>query len=129
MTAFWCRADGSREGALVLEAVTLDGQTGGLRLRFRPAEGTTLPVQQGSTVPVLLHLDTLPESGLMPLSAIGDDGQVWFIENGKASAKKISLGSASGEMVQVPQELAGCRVVLEPESIPAEIAVRTPEGK
>lgn len=118
MAACWCDADGTPAGELLLKSVALAGQdaAAGLKLCFAPVG--ELPLQQppGTGLPIRLVLDELPETGLAPLSALDPQGCLWLIRDGRAVSCQVAPGEAYDGLMQVPVELEGCRVVLDPES-------------
>ncbi len=119
MQACWCNDEGTPMGVLRLETVTAaaEGASAGLRLSFVPLDGASLPFQAGTPVSVRLVLDTLPEAGLVPLDALDSNGRLWFLREGRVVPETIPLGEACGSLVQVPAELVGLRVVMEPEGL------------
>ncbi len=129
MLAWWCSNEGERLGQLTLSDVTIQETSShaGLLLTFLPATGQSLPFRSGDEVPVHLVLDTLPASGLVPLDAVGSSSRLWVIRDDKATAVQVSFGQGNGDYVQVPQELCGLRVILNPQELSETFTIKHSE--
>ena len=67
-------------------------------------------------VVVELVQEALEDQALVPISAVDSRDRVWFVEDGIATPVEIDLTLRNDAYVAVPQEWAGKRVVLLPET-------------
>lgn len=115
-------AEGKALGAAVLGqsgAPELDGSTGQAMqsLSFFPMDdGAWIGVGAGDRVVVELAQEALEDQALVPISAVDSRDRVWFVEDGIATPVEIDLTLRNDAYVAVPQEWAGKRVVLLPET-------------
>lgn len=115
-------AEGKTLGAAVLGqsgAPELDGSTGQAMqsLSFFPMDdGAWMGVGAGDRVVVELAQEALEDQALVPISAVDSRDRVWFVEDGIATPVEIDLTLRNDAYVAVPQEWAGKRVVLLPET-------------
>ena len=115
-------AEGKALGAAVLEqagAPEADGATGQTMqpLSFLPMEGGAWAgAEAGDRVVVELVCEVLEDQALVPVSAVDANDQVWFVDDGAATPVEINLALRNDAYVVVPQEWAGKRVVLLPET-------------
>lgn len=115
-------AEGKTLGAAVLGqsgAPELDGSTGQAMqsLSFFPMDdGAWIGVGAGDRVVVELAQEALEDQALVPISAVDSRDRVWFVEDGIATPVEIDLTLRNDAYVAVPQEWAGKRVVLLPET-------------
>ena len=115
-------ADGKALGAAVLGqagAPEADGGTGQTMqpLSFLPMEdGAWAGAKAGDRVVVELVCEVLEDQALVPVGAVDSRDQVWFVDGGTATPVEIDLDLRNDAYVAVPQEWAGKRVVLLPES-------------
>ena len=115
-------ADGKALGAAVLGqsgAPELDSSTGQAMqsLSFLPMDdGAWMGVGAGDRVVVELVQEALEDQALVPISAVDSRNRVWFVEDGIATPVEIDLTLRNDAYVAVPQEWAGKRVVLLPET-------------
>ena len=75
-------------------------------------------VAVGDRVVVELAQEALEDQALVPISAVDSRDRVWFVEDGIATPVEIDLTLRNDAYVAVPQEWAGKRVVLLPETAP-----------
>lgn len=73
-------------------------------------------VGAGDRVVVELVQEALEDQALVPISAVDSRDRVWFVEDGIATPVEIDLTLRNDAYVAVPQEWAGKRVVLLPET-------------
>ncbi len=115
-------AEGKTLGAAVLGqsgAPELDSSTGQAMqsLSFLPMDdGAWMGVGAGDRVVVELVQEALEDQALVPISAVDSRDRVWFVEDGIATPVEIDLTLRNDAYVAVPQEWAGKRVVLLPET-------------
>ena len=115
-------AEGKALGAAVLGqsgAPELDSSTGQAMqsLSFLPMDdGAWMGVGAGDRVVVELVQEALEDQALVPISAVDSRDRVWFVEDGIATPVEIDLTLRNDAYVAVPQEWAGKRVVLLPET-------------
>lgn len=115
-------AEGKALGAAVLGqagAPEADGATGQTMqpLSFLPMEdGAWAGAEAGDRVVVELVCEVLEDQALVPVSAVDGNDQVWFVDGGAATPVEIDLALRNDAYVAVPQEWAGKRVVLLPET-------------
>ena len=115
-------AEGKALGAAVLEQAGVpeaDGATGQTMqpLSFLPMEGGAWAgAEAGDRVVVELVCEVLEDQALVPVSAVDANDQVWFVDGGAATPVEINLALRNDAYVVVPQEWAGKRVVLLPET-------------
>ena len=114
-------AEGKALGAAVLGqsgAPELDSSTGQAMqsLSFLPMDdGAWMGVGAGDRVVELVQ-EALEDQALVPISAVDSRDRVWFVEDGIATPVEIDLTLRNDAYVAVPQEWAGKRVVLLPET-------------
>lgn len=114
-------AEGKALGPAVLGqagAPEMDSATGQAMqsLSFLPADGAWTGASAGDRVVVELVCETLKDQALVPVSAVDSRGRVWFAEDGTAKPVEIDLSLHNDAYVAVPQEWAGKRVILLPET-------------
>ena len=100
-------------------APELDSSTGQAMqsLSFLPMDdGAWMGVGAGDRVVVELVQEALEDQALVPISAVDSRDRVWFVEDGIATPVEIDLTLRNDAYVAVPQEWAGKRVVLLPET-------------
>ena len=69
----------------------------------------------GESVTVELLCATLPRSALVPLAAVSAQNEIWLVEGGIARARKVDISQRGVDYVAAPLELAGKRVILQPD--------------
>ena len=83
---------------------------------------TLLPLDQeqlgsceiGDAVTVELLMETLSDRVPIPLSAVDENGRVWFIENGCAHAQVVDTTKRNGETIAASAEWEGRTIILSP---------------
>lgn len=83
---------------------------------FAMDDGAWMGVGAGDRVVVELVQEALEDQALVPISAVDSRDRVWFVEDGIATPVEIDLTLRNDAYVAVPQEWAGKRVVLLPET-------------
>lgn len=108
--------EGQTIGTAVLHAISAPDAEGRQQLSFLPASEEQLArVEAGTQVTVETVVETIESCTPVPVSAVDEDGRVWYIEDGVAKSGKIPLDSCSAEEVAAPLEWAGRTIVLEPD--------------
>lgn len=115
MEAWWCSANGNAVGKLLLDSVAVISDTPQLtmQLGFSFASGEPIP-EAGSKVPVRLILETFPDVAQIPLEAVGNDGNLWLVRDGRLCREEVSFGKSNAESIQVPDRLTGLEVLICP---------------
>ncbi len=115
LQAYWCEDDGTPIHPMTLEAVALTSDQNGYLLTFAfENNGKPVPAE-GERAPVLLMLEELPATTLIPLNAMDDEGRIWIVENGHAYPVEPETGLADQHNIQVSNLQPGTRVILEPD--------------
>ena len=83
------------------------------RLVFDPENPLT--AEPGQRCVVELVQECRPDVPLVPQEAVDGDGGLWLAENGTAIHYALEEPDCAGQMVQVPEELLGKRLILNPE--------------
>ena len=83
------------------------------RLVFDPVNPLT--AEPGQRCVVELVQEIRPDVPLVPQEVVDGDGGLWLAENGTAIHYALEEPDCAGQMVQVPEELLGKRVILNPE--------------
>ena len=76
---------------------------------------TALTAETGQRCVVELVQESRRDVPLVPPEAVDGEGCLWLVENGTVSRYPLDDPDCAGQMVQVPEELLGKRVALNPE--------------
>jgi hypothetical protein len=116
MEAWWCSAKGDAIGKLLLDSVAIVADTPQLTMQlcFSFADGEPMP-DAGSKVPVRLILEAFTDAALIPLEAVGSDGNIWLVRDGRLCKEEVVFGKSNNESIQVPDHLAGLQVLIRPD--------------
>lgn len=86
------------------------------QLTFLPVDQEVLAETEiGETVEMELLLKCLENVTLIPIGAVDKQGQVWVVENGKATPRSIDTSQRNESFVAAEQGLAGARLILQPD--------------
>lgn len=86
------------------------------RVRIDPPAGSPLPV--GLTLEVNIVVAERPRALLVPAGAV-EDGQVWLVENGRARRRRVAVGIAGGEQIEIRRGITAgaCVLAAPPEGL------------
>ena len=83
-------------------------------LLFEPKD-VQIDLETGDRVIVDVLLDAYRDVPLAPVGAVGQDGALWLVKDGKAQRAQIDASPRNAEYVRLPEEFLGCVVILHPD--------------
>lgn len=120
MNAWWCDAYGNKLEPLILETVeapVLQNTIQMYPLIFSSVWGSESKIKMGEKAPVCLVLEEQTVSAAVAAEALDDQQQVWIVQNDRVRPVKVDGATSVNDSLQLPDEMAGNKVVLNPDQL------------
>ena len=127
MNAWWCDAYGNKMEPLILKSVgapTLQNTIQIYPLIFSCVLGSESKIRIGEKAPVCLVLEEQTVGAAVAAEALDKQQQVWIIQNGSVRPVKMDWAACVDDSLQLPDEMAGSKIVLNPDQLDLQEGMR-----